>query len=109
MNSLIDLPWKTILGLLGDVLTFAGGGVLAIDAIWKEREFKYTKALTNVVMKMPKLNFEDSRGERLATAEDVDLKFIRESDRRGKIGFLIMTVGFLFQLFTRIFLETAGP
>ena len=89
MSSLTNLPWKTIIGLLADVLTFAGGGLLAIDAIWKEKEFRYTKALTSVVTKMSHLDLEDSRGERLSTAEDVDLKFIRESDRRGRIGFLV--------------------
>jgi hypothetical protein len=89
------------LGFAGDSLTFAGGVVLAWDALMRDREFKKQQQLGDVALNDLKDIRLTSRGIRLTGPDDVERVFIRQSVRRALVGTIIMTIGFILLLCSR--------
>jgi hypothetical protein len=96
-------PLHIYLGLPGDVLSFVGGVILALDALNKEREFNKIKKITRVITspKFQTLTVE-VEGEVVKDGQDVDLTFLRRSVRLARIGFSLVAVGFLFLMASRM-------
>ncbi len=96
-------PLHIYLGLPGDILSFAGGVILALDALNKEREFNKIKKITRVVtsQKFQTLTVE-VEGDVVKDGQDVDLTFLRSSVRLARIGFSLVAVGFLFLMASRM-------
>lgn len=94
------MPTGAILGFLGDLLTFAGGGILATDAILREREFQKKRDLINTVQELKKVRLE-RKGVVLLDEKDVELSFIRQSVWLAKWGVVVLTLGFLPLLSSR--------
>jgi|HubBroStandDraft_6_1064221.scaffolds.fasta_scaffold177998_1 hypothetical protein len=96
-------PLHIYLGLPGDVLSFVGGVILALDALNKEREFNKIKKITRVITspKFQTLTVE-VEGEVVKDGQDVDLTFLRRSVRLARIGFSLVAVGFLFLMASRV-------
>jgi hypothetical protein len=95
-----------IAGLCGDVLTFAGGMLLAWDAVEKEREFQSIQHVARTLKSpwMARLKVE-MNGIILVSENDVEQAFIRRSAKKAKWGCVFLAVGFGFLLVSRI-LET---
>jgi len=91
----------TILGLIGDALTFTGGLILALDALRRETEFRRTKELKNAVESLDGIKLTQN-GIVLLNDKAVELVFIRQSVRRALWGAAILTLGFVFLLATRV-------
>jgi hypothetical protein len=97
----------TILGFAGDGLTFVGGLVLGIDAIWRESEFRKKKDWVETIHEFKNVQLT-RQGVRLLGESSVELVFIRLSVWRSIWGTAIVTLGFLALLGSRI-LEALGP
>jgi|SRR5882724_5663115 len=91
----------TILGLVGDALTFTGGLILALDALRREQEFRKTKELQKAVQSLKGIKLTQD-GITLVNDQDVDLVFIRQSVLRSLKGVVILTLGFVSLLAARI-------
>ena len=91
----------TILGFLGDSLTFVGGAVLGWDALMRDREFKKQQQLGTVALSDLKDIRIVSHGIKLTGPNDVERVFIRQSVRRALVGTIIMTSGFILLLCSR--------
>jgi len=91
---------STIWGLLGDSLSFLGALILALDALWREREFIRQKKLLRMVETLRvRLTLD---GIELVDGESTHLVFIRQSVRRSIWGASILTSGFICLLVARI-------
>jgi len=89
-------------GLFGDGATFAGGLVLALDALHKEREIKDIRRIVST-LKSPviaRLKVE-MEGVILTDEDDVQIAFLRRSARKALLGCALLTVGFLALLLAR--------
>jgi hypothetical protein len=98
---------STILGFSGDILTFAGGFVLSLDALLRKNEFRKTTDTQKVVARLSGINLTQ-QGLRLFDNNSVELLFIRRSVHRALWGTAIITSGFLCFLTTRI-VELLSP
>ena len=92
---------STILGLIGDALTFTGGLILALDAVRRQREFRKTKQLQETVKSLDGIKLTQD-GISLLDDKAVELVFIRQSVRRAIYGAACLTIGFVFLLITRV-------
>jgi hypothetical protein len=92
-----------IIGLVGDLLTFTGGLLLAIDVAQKEREFSKIKAVSSSIESpfLAKIKIEMD-GIILTDKDDVVRAFIHHSARKAFWGCILLSVGFLFLLSVRI-------
>ena len=90
----------TFLGYAGDSLTFAGGLVLAWDALMRDREFKKQQQLGKTVYELKGIRLT-SNGIKLTGPDDVERVFIRQSVRRALVGTIIMTIVFILLLCSR--------
>jgi hypothetical protein len=96
-------PLHIYLGLPGDILSFVGGVILALDALNKEREFNKIKKITRVITspKFQTLTVE-VEGEVVKGEQDVEITFLRRSVRLARIGFSFVATGFLFLMASRM-------
>ena len=96
-------PLHLLLGLPFDVLSFAGGVILTLDALNKEREFKKIKKISRVVTSagFQTLTVE-VEGEVVKGEQDVEVTFLRRSVRWARIGFGFVATGFLFLMASRM-------
>jgi hypothetical protein len=92
---------STVLGLLGDLLTFGGGLVLSLDALQRAKDFKKTTALQQTVAKLVGIKLT-SGGLRIFDNDSTELVFIRKSVRKAMWGTVIITSGFLCLLASKI-------
>jgi hypothetical protein len=97
----------SLLGFAGDSLTFVGGFILSLDALRRDKEFRGQKALAGVVKDLTGIELTKD-GIKLISGEAVERVFIRQSVRRAVWGTIIMTLGFIALLGSRI-VEAAGP
>ena len=90
-------------GLCGDIFTFAGGVILAIDAAQQERRFKKVRERVKMYLHSPELmRLKISvSGIVVSSKEDIELPFIRHSALLAKIGTILLVVGFGFLLAAR--------
>jgi hypothetical protein len=93
---------STVLGFAGDFLTFAGGFMLARDAILREREFREQKKLVQTIERLKKVRLT-LEGIELADEDSANLVFIRQSVKRSIWGTAILTVGFVCLFLSRLF------
>ena len=91
----------TILGFLGDILTFTGGLILSLDALRRRKEFKKTSDTQKVVAQLSGIYLTQDN-LRLFNNDSVELVAIRKSVWRAAWGTAIITLGFLCLLATRI-------
>jgi hypothetical protein len=91
-----------IVGLLGDLLTFTGGLLLAWDAVQKEREFERIKKVAAALQSpwLARLKVE-MEGLIVADEGDVQKAFIRRSARKAAYGCGLLAAGFLLLLAAR--------
>jgi len=97
----IAMSTATILGFVGDTLTFFGGVVLALDALEREREFRKQKEWADTVREFKGVELT-RHGIRLLDEKSVELVFIRLSVRRSVWGTAIVAAGFLALLGARV-------
>ena len=92
-----------IIGLFGDVFTFAGGVLLAQDALQKEKEFDKIKRVSAALNSpfMAQLHVEVGGVRIWDTKEDVERAFVHLSARKAVWGFRILSGGFLLLIVTR--------
>lgn len=92
-----------ILGLLGDAFTFAGGAILAWDAVTGTTRHKREKtirvALDSPLLKGRAIEIDRNIVNSANAAEDV---FIHFATKKAKIGFGVLALGFLLLLAHRI-------
>lgn len=92
-----------ILGFMGDFLTFAGGVLLAIDAVMAERKFKEFRGWVTTI-KDPSLAkvILTREGVRLKHEEDVERSFVRQSAKLARSGMITLAAGFLCLFLSRV-------
>jgi len=90
---------STIIGLFGDVLTFAGAVVLAFDAIQKGREFDRIRKIAKAIKepRLARLRFVMEGLEISPETADasVERAFIQRSVSKAKWGCIMLAIGFL--------------
>ncbi len=91
----------TILGFAGDTLTFAGGLILSLDALGREREFRKQKDWLATIKEFKSVQLT-RRGIRLLDEKSVELVFIRLSVHRSLWGTVLVTIGFVALLGSRV-------
>jgi len=98
------------LGLCGDIFTFAGGVILAIDAAQQEKRFKKVRERVKTYLNSPELmQLKISvEGIVVTSEEDIELPFIRHSARLAKIGSIFLVVGFGFLLTARLLMVSGS-
>lgn len=94
--------WAPGLGLVGDLLTFVGGFVLAWDAAREEAHFKRLRRWAEAFNSPQLVQLEvELGGIRIKNERDVELSFIRRSAKRAAIGAGILVFGFGLLLASR--------
>ena len=101
------MPLAAMLGFAGDSLTFVGGLILSLDALWRDWEFRKQKDLAGVVKQLKGIELTQD-GIKLISGDAIERVFIRQSVRRALWGTILMTLGFIALLASRI-VEAAGP
>lgn len=89
-------------GILGDSLTFFGGMLLALEALWKKTERTAIATKKTTASYFPEA--QDQQGKPI-NPDDEEQKWFSRWNFASKAGTVIMAVGFLFLLVTRIFAE----
>jgi hypothetical protein len=91
-----------ILGFSGDILTFAGSALLAVDALWPEKPFEEEEQVIKLRKNpaLEKLPIEID-GRILASDKDVRLVFMHRRAKKAIAGFVLIAIGFLALLVTR--------
>lgn len=105
MVALFLLLPKTVLGFLGDSLTFAGAITLLIKEFTSLREYQEVEAARRHLAEFD-TPFVAADGMPIRNAEDLQTSVLMKNAKRARCGALLITLGFLFLLLTR-FLETA--
>ena len=77
-------------GICGCVLTFVGGGLLALDALMRMRDLRRKRTDTEFRREFPQLNLTDE-----------ELKAARTRVGWAIAGFVLLTLGFLCELVDR--------
>lgn len=90
------------LGITGDSLTFVGGLLLAIEALWKRTE-RISIATVRTTAKYF-VQAEDKAGNKI-NPEKTEEAWVNLWHRISQVGAIVMACGFLFLLFCRIFAE----
>lgn len=90
------------IGIAGDSLTFLGGLLLSAEALWKKTEREAIAVKETTVKYFPQA--EDQAGRPVSPSE-VEKQWFRRWDAASKAGVLLMALGFLFLLISRIFAE----
>jgi hypothetical protein len=96
-----------MLGFVGDTLTFLGGLILSMDALGREREFRKQKDWVATIKEFKGVELS-RRGIRLLDENSVELVFIRLSVTRSIWGTVVVTLGFVALLASRILEALAG-
>jgi hypothetical protein len=96
-----------MLGFTGDTLTFLGGLILSVDALGREREFRKQKDWVATIKEFKGVELS-RRGIRLLDENSVELVFIRLSVTRSIWGTVVVTLGFVALLVSRILEALAG-
>lgn len=91
-----------VCGFLGDGLTFAGGFILALEALMREREFFRKKNWGQTVAILKKARITKN-GVILTDDADVELAFIRQTATRALVGTVVLTLGFVCLFLSRLF------
>jgi len=90
-----------MLGFAGDTLTFLGGLILSADALGREREFRKQKDWIETIKEFKGVELTRC-GLRLLDENSVELVFIRLSVTRSIWGTVVVTLGFVALLASRI-------
>ena len=91
-----------IVGLFGDTLTFAGGTILAWDAVQQDKQFRKIRRLAETLAAPELVHLRvEVEGVVIADERDIEHAFIRHSARRALIGAITLAFGFGFLFATR--------
>jgi hypothetical protein len=93
---------RKCLGISGDSLTFLGGLLLALEALWKKSE-----RISIAVKKTTAKDFphaEDAAGKSI-NPEDTEQKWVNRWHLISQLGAVAMAAGFFVLLLCRIFAE----
>jgi hypothetical protein len=93
----------TILGIAGDALNLAGAIVLILNEIGREKDYRDAAAAAKVLAKLPDIHFETHDGNRLANFADLVLQILRKEKKRALVGLAVLSLGFVFQLLSRLY------
>jgi hypothetical protein len=91
------------IGLAGDASTFLGGAILARDAVNQEREVQKIRTISRNIERpgFKKLVIEIADAT-VQGEEDVEAAFLKRSARMAKKGFIILSIGFLLLIASRL-------
>jgi hypothetical protein len=93
----------SILELLSAVLSFAGGALLSIDALRLKRRIRAESGAQDFLNALRTVGaadaLKDEQGRALNTVTALQLWFANRSLKWTWLGFLLMTAGFLLQVF----------
>jgi hypothetical protein len=91
------------IGLAGDAMTFLGGAILALDAVNQEKEAQRIRRISRTIESpgFKKLLIEID-GATIKGEKDVEAAFLHRSARIAKRGFVILNVGFLLLIASRL-------
>ncbi len=94
-----------IAGAIGDILNLVGAWILALDVIRREREWKEEKDLEEFAERVRKMDFGASVSYEdivLTRPGAVALAQIIKTVHRGRLGLVIIIIGFTFLLLYRL-------
>jgi hypothetical protein len=94
------MPAPVIWGFCGDFFSFVGALILALDALWRQREFVRQKKLVQMIKVLKEVRLT-LRGVELVDDESANLVLIRQSVLRAVWGAGILAVGFICLLISR--------
>lgn len=96
-------------GFAGDFLSFLGGFILSLDAIFEERKLRAIKDWEDTIAAPELAKVVMTRnGIKLKKKDDVELSFVRQSTKKAIWGAAILTLGFACLFFSRL-LEAMHP
>lgn len=94
------------LDLVGSILSFAGGVVLTVDAFLVRYNIRVEEGALEILEgleeKQASRVLTDEKGVPLNSEARLRLWLSRASLRRAQVGFVLMTAGFLLDLFSRL-------
>jgi hypothetical protein len=94
--------WVPGLGLVGDLLTFVGGFILAWDAAREEAHFRRLRGWAETFSSPQLVQLEvELGGIRIKSERDVELSFIRRSAKHAALGAGVLVLGFGLLLASR--------
>jgi hypothetical protein len=90
--------------LAASILGFAGGAILSLDALFAVRTAQEERGKESVreAVRKAKGVYVDDQGRPLTSAYDLRLWFARQSVWSARIGFSLVTAGFLFDLISKL-------
>ena len=93
---------KETLEFWGVVLNFAGGVVLSVDAVFARKHKEQEEGTGPVAEDVEKsgVPVRDAKGKRL-TAERLRDAIAARSQLLGRVGFIVMSTGFLFDIVSK--------
>lgn len=91
------------LGLLGDLITFCGGLILAWDA-WKGEKHANEAQKISDVLKSPAFarRIVVIKGVNVNNPDEIERAFLHITSKNARLGIAVLAVGFLFLLAHRI-------
>jgi hypothetical protein len=92
-----------LVGLIGDTFTLAGGLLLALDAVAKEKDFEKIRKIAKTVKepRLAQIRFV-MEGVEISDGSQVEKAFIRRSARIAKWGCFILVIGFALLVVSRL-------
>ncbi len=89
--------------LAASAFGFVGGGILSLDALFAVRTAKEERGKESVREAVRKAEgaYEDDQGRRLDSRYALRLWFARQSVLSARIGFSLVTAGFLLDLISK--------
>jgi hypothetical protein len=105
----IENPTKTVMEVLGSVANFAGGIVLLVDALRSRKVVRVKKAGADFLEELRHAGVKeldlpvDEKGNPLHTPEDLELWLAEGTFKRSWGGFLLLLIGFGFELLSHVF------
>lgn len=104
LDSISELvqAWKRAFGIFGDSLTFLGGLLLALEALYKKSDRQAIEDRQSILDLFP--TAQDENGNPLSIS-DLDKSLVSRWQAIARLGVVIMVLGFLCLLLLRIFAE----
>ena len=93
---------RKCVGVFGDSLTFLGGVLLALEALWKKSERTSIAVKKTTAKYFPQA--EDESGNTISP-EAAEEKWVNRWHRVSQLGAIAMAAGFFLLLLCRIFAE----
>jgi hypothetical protein len=101
--DVMDFAPATLLGAIGDTLTFVGAILLLVKDLLAVREFREIESARKHLKEFPDVPFRAAYGTLPANnPEDLQTAILTHYSRRAVLATALLTVGFLLLLITRL-------